>query len=151
MEKYQAKITTEAIKNIILPKFDNFIEELRNSKEVQKEIAEEIKKIEALEDIISNAELDVHLNEDSLLGIWMNDYNFAYNKDSGLVKIYGGTKYNAEQKVYRKYNLYPDWMKKELLNTRIEAIVSLLDPMAFKDILTVVESQIDFKEFLNNN
>lgn len=151
MEKYQAKITTEAIKNIILPKFDNFMEDLRNSKEVQKEIAEEIKKIEALEDILSNAELDVHLNENSSLGIWMNDYNFAYNKDSGLVKIDGGTKYNAERKVYGKHNLYTDWMKRELLNTRIEAIVSLLDPMAFEDILTVVESQIDFKEFLNNN
>jgi len=150
MEKYQAKITTEAIKNIILPKFDNFMKELRDSKEVHKEVAEEIKKIEALEDVLSNAELDVHLNEDSYLEIWMNGYSFSYHKDSGLVKVSDGAKNNAERRVYEKHNLYSDWVKRGLLNTRIEAIVSLLDPMAFEDILTVVESQIDFKEFINN-
>jgi len=150
MEKYQAKITTEAIKNIILPKFDNFMKELRDSKEVQKEVAEEIKKIEALEDVLSNAELDVHLNEDSYLEIWMNGYSFSYHKDSGLVKVSGGAKNNAERRIYEKHNFYSDWIKGGLLNTRIEAIVSLLDPMAFEDILTVVESQIDFKEFINN-
>jgi len=151
MTRYQTEKTVEAIKNIILPKFDNYLKEKRESTSIKKEIEKEIEKLEAVEDDLSNSSLNKYYDDKIPMTITINETEFYYDKKSDMFRTDEDIKLIAQNIVYRRHNLINYWRYSENISTRITAIVALLEETSFEDALTLVESQIDFEEFMENN
>lgn len=147
----KAHIVSESINNVILPKFRKYIEDRQNDISLNEEIEKEIAKIEKIIDFVNDISVD-ELPEDTLEnGIRFNigDLSFGYDSETESMKLQWYTpEVLAKNTVLNRHNLSHCWSKEEALRERILAIVSMLDDGNFDDILKVVETNLDYNEFI---
>lgn len=153
MTKFQTETTVNALKDIILSKFDKFLEEKRNTPTITKEIKKEIEKIETIEDMLSNLPIEQYIDNNNSVSIYLGGYSFYYNRQKEIFEVEGeSAKSTATWRIYNHHNLNGiNWREQDRLINRITGIVSLLDEAAFEDIRVIVESQLDFEEFMPKN
>lgn len=147
----KAHIVSESINNVILPKFHKYFTDRQNDISLNEEIEKEIAKIEKIVDFVNDIPVD-ELPEDVLengVNFSIADLSFRYNSETESMKLQWYTPEElAKNIVLNRHNLGNSWRKEELLRERILAIVSMLDDGNFDDILKVVETNLDFNEFI---
>ncbi len=147
----KAHIVSESINNVILPKFHKYFEDRQNDISLNEEIEKEIAKIEKIVDFVNDIPVD-ELPEDVLengVNFSIADLSFRYDSETESMKLHWYTPEElAKNIVLNRHNLGNSWRKEELLRERILAIVSMLDDGNFDDILKVVETNLDFNEFI---
>lgn len=146
------KILTEAVMDILTPKFDKYIEDRRNDITLQPEIDKIIDEIENYEDLINNIlAADVADLSDSMRDntIALGGYSFDYNKETELFKYLGDIPEIAKCIVCDAHYLNYRWSVTSTMKTRVSAIITTMVETDFDSIVTKIEKDIDFNEFLN--
>jgi|GEM_PF-6677795 len=147
----KAYIVSESINNVILPKFCSYFEDRKNDISLNEEIEKEIAKIEKIVDFVNDIPID-ELPEDVLeneVNFSIGKLSFEYDSQTESMKLMWYTPEElAESIVLNRHNLGNKWEKEELLKKRILAIVSMLDEGNFDDILKIVETNLDYNEFM---
>jgi hypothetical protein len=149
-EKFAVNNLVDAISDILVPKLTQFIEDKKNSEEIQAKIKERIKSLEKLEEMVDNMTSSYDFSELRYSSITVDGYNFNYNKDLDVFEMGESIENVAKQTIYRDENLYyVSWSSISNMKTRIKGIVTTLTPASFDEILKIVESQIDFNEMID--
>ena len=144
--KYAIETLTEAVNNIILPKFEKYVEDRKNDISLQPEVEAEVEKIEDYETLV--IDLVSNLGKDFKNSINIGEYWFRYDPDLNT-HVYANTKLeSAKNTVYQKHGLVNYWQPRNGISTRVAAIITTLEETSFDEVVKIVESQIDFNEFL---
>lgn len=145
-KKFQVEKLSRAVEDIILPKFDKYIEDRKSDISLQAEIDEIVDKIDDYEMIVND--LVEELGKDYKDSIGFGRYWFKYDSELDTY-IYDGNKLcTARGEVFNREGLYINYDTHSKIRTRIEAIITMFEETAFNEILKIVESQIDFNEFI---
>lgn len=146
LEKFTVNTISSAISDIIVPKFEKYVEDRRNDISLQEKIDEIVDKIDDYELLVNSLveTLEPNFEKDITIG----SYYFHYSTDANAY-VFGGNKLEtAKGEVWSKNNLYTNWTHTSKIKNRIAAIVATLAETSFDEMLKVVESQIDFNEFI---
>lgn len=146
---YQIKKLADAVNDIILPKFEQYLKDRRNDLLLQKRIDAVITKIEKLEDTLNNNFSDFDFSESNWMSINLGKYYFHYNKATDEIKFGDSIENFAEREVWAEEGLYNTWESTEAIRTRVLAILSTIEETSFDKVVEIVEHQIDFNEFIN--
>lgn len=155
MKAYQANKVSEAVLEVIHKEFHNYIEDRKNSDFIKNEVTKVRLDLEAIIDQLNNDLLFENVN--SITIKLHNRYiEFFYSKDTNEWGLHRYKVSNdayelelAKNIIYEKYHLTESWLINKTINSRVNAILVLLDESAFDDVLTIVESQIDFDELID--
>jgi hypothetical protein len=144
--KFQVENLTRALTDIIIPKFDKYHEDRQNDISLQKQIDAIVDQIDDYEllvnDLVENLEPGFKDNI-AIGGHW-----FKYDPELNTY-IYDGNKLNnAKYKVWNKEGLNNTWNTHNEIITRITAIVTTLEETSWDEIVKIVESKINFSEFI---
>jgi hypothetical protein len=147
--KFAVENLVKDLSNIILPKFDKWVEDKKNSKEIKAKIQDKIEEIELVQEMVDNMSEQFNSPE-TWASINIGQYSFEYNKEKDSFEIREGIEEIAKRIVYRDANLYwISWETTGKLVDRIRAIVTTLSPTSNTEVTKIVESQINFEEFLS--
>jgi hypothetical protein len=144
-KNFEVENLTNALTDIIIPKFDKYVEERKNDISLQEQI-------DAIVDTIDNYEVLVNdlvknLGTDFKDNIAISGYWFKYSPELETYIYDGEILANARYKVWNKEGLN-DWTSTQNIKRRITAIVTTLEPTSFDEVVKIVESKIDFNEFI---
>jgi hypothetical protein len=144
-KNFEVENLTNALTDIILPKFNKYVEDRKNDISLHEQIDAIVDQIDDYEllvnDLVENLETDFKDNI-SIAGYW-----FKYSPELDTY-IYDGEKLsNARYKVWNKEGLN-NWDMSRNIIRRITAIVTTLEPTSFDEVVKIVESKIDFNEFI---
>ena len=145
--KFAINNIAEAINEIILPKFASYLEDKKNDPSIQAKIANRVKELEAIEDVVS--EIESHVPFKSGDSITIDGINFYYSTEREEMTIGSNLIDHATNYILYDEGINDTWTSRRALKIRILAIVSGLSPSTFEDSLKVVEDQINFEEFRN--
>ena len=146
LKKFTVNTISKAISNIIVPKFEKYVEDRKNDISLQEKIDEIVDKIDDYELLVNGLVETLEPNfKDS---ITIGNYYFYYNTDANAYVFSGNKLDTAKGEVWSKNNLYSNWTHTNNIRTRITAIVATLAETSFDEMLKIVESQIDFNEFI---
>jgi len=148
-EKFVIQTLSEAVNDIILPKFKKYIEDRRNDISLQDRINAIVDKIDDYESLVNDLVND--LGEDFKGNIRLDEYGFEYNQELDTYVYCEDKLETAKLKIWREDGLVSDtWCdhKDRLIKNRIAAIITTLEETSFDEIVKIVESQIDFNEFI---
>jgi hypothetical protein len=138
---------TEAVMDIITPKFSKYFEDRKSDITLQPEIDAIVNEIEEYEDLIDNVLVEgmPGISEHS---ISIGGHYFEYNKETGAFKYSGNIVESAKSQVWSKHNLWVGWLLEDRIKTRIAAIITTMEETDFDSIVKKIEKDIDFNEFL---
>jgi len=148
MNKQFAVINTaNAVNEIIIPKFRAFVEEQTKSPEIQEKINAEIRRLESIEDTVS----EIQSNVDFELGdsIAIGGLHFFYSEEKKELVTSSSIKYIAENSILNKEGIGYTWNIEDSIRTRILAILSNAGEDDFYKLLALVEDGINFQEFID--
>lgn len=138
---------SQAISDIIIPKLEKYIEDRKNDVSLLDKIEAIVDKIDDYETLVN--ELVTNELEDNFKErIEIGGYGFTYEETLNAHIFNGNKLYRAKNDVWEQEGLDYYWRYSERINNRITAIVSTLEETSFDQIVKIVESQIDFNEFI---
>jgi hypothetical protein len=141
---------TETISDILVPKLTKFVEDKKNSKEIQDKIKEKVHLLEKLEEMVDDMTSSYDFSEVKYSAITVDGHTFNYDKEKDTFEMPEGIENVAKQTVYRDENLYwVSWETVSKMKARIRGIITTLTPVNFDEVVKIVESQIDFNEMIN--
>jgi hypothetical protein len=143
---------TEAVMDIITPKFSKYFEDRKSDITLQPEIDAIVNEIEEYEDLIDNVLVEGMPGiSDEIFNhtINMGGYYFDYDKKTGAFTYSGDKEAHAKSIVWNKHSLYNGWSATDKIRTRVAAIITTMEETDFDSIVKKIEKDIDFNEFLN--
>src|SRR5665647_3554893 len=114
---------SEAIKDVILPKFTVYIEDRKNDLSVQGLIEKEVEHIEMLEDLVFDMTDNIDFSEFKSNNITLDNYNFKYNKELEEFEFNGDKELAAKGKILYQEGLTTSWTVSNMISRRINAIL----------------------------
>jgi len=148
-KSFQVTNLQDAIEDIVLPSFDQFLKDLRKSDAIKLLIEKEITKIELMEDKVINmtSSLDLSSNKDNY--ITLDGYGFRYNKKEESFEYSSSDKEeSAKSRIYYNEGLSDSWKLNSLIKNRIKAILTTIQPAGFDKAKDIVQSNLDYNEFI---
>jgi hypothetical protein len=151
-KNYAIENLTETISDDLFKKLKQFVEDKKNSKEVQDKIKKEIHRLEQLEEMVDNMTSSYDFSEFKYSSITVDGNTFEYNKEKDAFEMYENIEEAAKTIIYRNENLYwVSWDVVSKMKARVRGIITTLTPTSFPEVQKIVESQIDFNEIITNN
>lgn len=151
-KNYAIENLTETISDDLFKKLTQFVEDKKNSKEIQAKIKENIHLLEKLEEIVDDMTSSYDFSELKYSAITIDGHTFEYNKEKDAFEMRKSIEETAKMTVYRNERLYwVSWEAMSKMKARIRGIITTLTPTSFPEIQKIVESQIDFDEIIKNN
>jgi hypothetical protein len=151
-KNYAIENLTETISDDLFKKLKQFVEDKKNSKEVQDKIKKEIHRLEQLEEMVDNMTSSYDFSEFKYSSITVDGNTFEYNKEKDAFEMYESIEEAAKTIIYRNENLYwVSWDVVSKMKARVRGIITTLTPTSFPEVQKIVESQIDFNEIITNN
>ena len=146
-KNFQVNNLSEAVNNVILPKLEKYLEDRKSDISLREKIDAIVDKINDYEALVNDF-VSNDLEDGFQDTVGLGRYWFRYDPDLDTY-IYTNSKVQtAENEVYGADGLWNSWSIKELIQIRIKAIITTLDTTSFDQVLKIVESQIDFNEFI---
>lgn len=144
---------TEAVLDIIIPKINTFIADKKLDTTLEKEIEDVVSEIEQYEDLIDNMLLQIPKLSDKISDetISIGGWYFAFNKETEMFSFPDDILQAAKSKVYNKHKLYLGWESTKKIKKRIAAIITTMDDTTFENIVTKIEKDINFNDFLSQS
>lgn len=151
-KNYAIENLTETISDDLYKKLTQFVEDKKNSEEVQDKIKKEIHKLEQLEEMVDNMTSSYDFSELKYSSITVDGNTFEYNKEKDAFEMRESIEEAAKRTVYGNEKLYwVSWDVMSKMKARIRGIITTLTPTSFPEVQKIVESQIDFNEIITNN
>jgi hypothetical protein len=151
-KSYAIENLTEPISDYLYKKLTQFVEDKKNSKEVQDKIKKEIHKLESLQEMVDDMVNSYDFSELKYSAITVDGNTFEYNKEKDAFEMRESIEQAAQMTIYRNENLYwVSWEAMSKMKAKIRGIITTLTPAPFLEVQRIVESQIDFNEIIKNN